>query len=156
MDSQLAQIAATTDQKQRAEQYKQLLATTLQSAGEANISVFLDHSKWFMSSLMHCYCSHCRSDPGVHRLYAVLSDEVPLVISRQLLTTFAQDMSHLPADVQKAVAQQWVPCSTADYDVTASATLPFPAAMRPLQVQTLHMLLMFCIEPYQSKYHSGR
>ncbi len=36
----------------------------------------------------------------------VLSDEVPLVISRQLLTTFAQEMGKLPVDVHKAAAMQ--------------------------------------------------
>jgi hypothetical protein len=37
---------------------------------------------------------------------AVLSDEVPLVVSRQLLATFAQETSKLPAEVHKAVAMQ--------------------------------------------------
>jgi hypothetical protein len=36
----------------------------------------------------------------------VLSDEVPLVVSRQLLATFAQETSKLPAEVHKAVAMQ--------------------------------------------------
>lgn len=35
---------------------------------------------------------------------AVLSDQVPLVVSRQLLTLFAQELSKLSADAHKEVA----------------------------------------------------
>jgi hypothetical protein len=35
---------------------------------------------------------------------AVVSDEVPLVVSRQLLQTFAQDLGKLESDAQKEVA----------------------------------------------------
>jgi hypothetical protein len=34
----------------------------------------------------------------------VLSDDVPLVISRQVLSSFAHDVAHLPGDAHKAVA----------------------------------------------------
>lgn len=40
------------------------------------------------------------------RKRSVLSDEVPLVISRQLLTAYAQELGALPADVHKAAATQ--------------------------------------------------
>ncbi len=36
---------------------------------------------------------------------AVLSDTVPLVVSRQLLSAFAQDISQLPDDVHKEAAE---------------------------------------------------
>lgn len=36
---------------------------------------------------------------------AVLSDTVPLVVSRQLLSAFAQDISQLPDDVHKEAAK---------------------------------------------------
>ena len=40
-----------------------------------------------------------------HKLwFAVLSDSVPLVVSRQLLTLFAQELLKLPADIHKEVA----------------------------------------------------
>lgn len=38
----------------------------------------------------------------------MLSDEVPLVVSRQLLLVFAQDIFKMPAEVFKPVATQWV------------------------------------------------
>lgn len=34
----------------------------------------------------------------------VVSDEVPLVVSRQLLQTFAQELGRLEADIQKEIA----------------------------------------------------
>lgn len=34
----------------------------------------------------------------------MVSDEVPLVVSRQLLQSFAQDLGRLEADVQKEIA----------------------------------------------------
>lgn len=39
---------------------------------------------------------------------AVLTDEVPLVVSRQIMTAFAQDIFTLPAEVYKPVATQYV------------------------------------------------
>ena len=40
-------------------------------------------------------------------LAAVLSDAVPLVISRQLLSAFASAITTLPADSHLAIAQQY-------------------------------------------------
>ena len=37
-------------------------------------------------------------------MIAVVSDEVPLVVSRQLLQTFAEDLGKLESDAQKEVA----------------------------------------------------
>lgn len=42
---------------------------------------------------------------SVHAAPAVLSDTVPLVVSRQLLTAFAQGTSQLPPEPQKEVAE---------------------------------------------------
>eukprot|EP00879_Flechtneria_rotunda_P003196 GHRR01003419.1.p1 GENE.GHRR01003419.1~~GHRR01003419.1.p1 ORF type:complete len:398 (+),score=130.77 GHRR01003419.1:295-1488(+) len=83
VSDQLEQIAATADQKQRADLYKHLLGTLVQSASEANLNAFIDH---------------------------MLSDEVPLVISRQILTVLAQELSKLPADVHKPVATHALGC----------------------------------------------
>ncbi|KAF8071124.1 CSN4 [Scenedesmus sp. PABB004] len=75
--AQLAAIAAAPDQKQRAESYKQLLLALVAAASEADLNAFTDH---------------------------MLSDEVPLVISRALLGTLAAEVGKLPAEVHKAVA----------------------------------------------------
>ncbi|KAK3148095.1 hypothetical protein QOZ80_3BG0290680 [Eleusine coracana subsp. coracana] len=79
MDAALASAAAIADQRQKIEQYRNILATVL-SASPPDISQakrFLDH---------------------------MVSDEVPLVVSRQLLQTFAQDLGKLESDAQKEVA----------------------------------------------------
>ncbi|WIA32078.1 hypothetical protein OEZ86_002929 [Tetradesmus obliquus] len=77
VQEQLEQIAGSADPKQKAELYKQLLGGLIQAASEADLNAFVDH---------------------------MLSDEVPLVVSRQLLASFAQETSKLPAEVHKAVA----------------------------------------------------
>ena len=43
-------------------------------------------------------------DANSQSVASVLSDNVPLVVSRQLLTTFAQELGKLPADSHKEVA----------------------------------------------------
>lgn len=42
-------------------------------------------------------------------LLAVLSDAVPLVISRQLLSAFAVAIATLPPDTHKVIAEQYGP-----------------------------------------------
>lgn len=78
MASTLDTIAANPDQKQRLEQYKALLSDYLGSSSLAECRVFVDH---------------------------LVSDQVPLVMSRQLLQHFATEINALPMDVQKALAQ---------------------------------------------------
>ena len=41
---------------------------------------------------------------NAHGGTAVLSDNVPLVVSRQVLLAFSQEINRLPADSNKAVA----------------------------------------------------
>ena len=43
-----------------------------------------------------------------HPTRAVLSDTVPLVVSRQLLTAFAHSIAQLPPEPQKEVAEKCV------------------------------------------------
>lgn len=43
-----------------------------------------------------------------HSTRAVLSDTVPLVVSRQLLTAFAHSIAQLPPEPQKEVAEKCV------------------------------------------------
>lgn len=39
------------------------------------------------------------------KIFAVLSDDVPLVVSRQLLQSFAQEVGRLEPETQKEIAQ---------------------------------------------------
>lgn len=75
--AQLAEVAASGDQRQKADAYRAVLAGIVAAPNEADFSTFVDH---------------------------VLSDEVPLVLGRQLLSAFAQELPKLPADVHKAAA----------------------------------------------------
>lgn len=79
MESALAAAAAIADQRQKIEQYKLVLASILSSspAEIANAKRFIDH---------------------------MVSDDVPLVVSRQLLQTFAQELGRLEPDSQKEIA----------------------------------------------------
>ncbi|KAL6867665.1 hypothetical protein ACP4OV_015689 [Aristida adscensionis] len=79
MDSALASAAAIADQRQKIEQYRHILASVLSSSPPdiSQAKRFLDH---------------------------MVSDEVPLVVSRQLLQTFAQDLGKLESEAQKEVA----------------------------------------------------
>nr|CAB3496787.1 unnamed protein product [Digitaria exilis] len=79
MESALASAAAIADQRQKIEQYRHILASVL-SSSPPDIS----QAKRFLSHMV--------------------SDEVPLVVSRQLLQTFAQDLGKLESDAQKEVA----------------------------------------------------
>jgi hypothetical protein len=54
---------------------------------------------------MCCCCAAAAALTAAAASAAVLSDEA-LVVSRQLLATFAQETSKLPAEVHKAVAMQ--------------------------------------------------
>ncbi|XP_042395757.1 COP9 signalosome complex subunit 4-like isoform X2 [Zingiber officinale] len=78
MESALATAASIADQRQKIEQYKLILASVLSSSNDVSQAKrFIDH---------------------------MVSDEVPLVVSRQLLQTFAQELGRLEADIQKEIA----------------------------------------------------
>ncbi|KAI8472823.1 MAG: hypothetical protein J3K34DRAFT_413139 [Monoraphidium minutum] len=76
--ARLLEIAEKPDQKQKLELYKQLLAEILQTPAAETCDAFVDH---------------------------MLSDDVQLVISRQVLQVFAAEVSKLPAEIHKAVAR---------------------------------------------------
>ncbi|XP_074272298.1 COP9 signalosome complex subunit 4 [Silene latifolia] len=77
MDSALASAAAIGDQRQKIEQYRQILATVLASNDASQATKFIDH---------------------------MLSDDVPLVVSRQLLQSFAVEIGNLEGELQKEIA----------------------------------------------------
>ncbi|OEL17061.1 COP9 signalosome complex subunit 4 [Dichanthelium oligosanthes] len=79
MDSALASAAAIADQRQKIEQYRHILSSVLTSSPPD-----ISEAKRFLAHMV--------------------SDEVPLVVSRQLLQTFAQDLGKLESDAQKEVA----------------------------------------------------
>ncbi|GBF98333.1 COP9 signalosome complex subunit 4 [Raphidocelis subcapitata] len=78
IEAQLAAIAEKPDQKQKLELYRQLLAALLAAPAVETCNAFVDH---------------------------MLSDEVQLVISRQVLQAFALEVGKLPADIHKSVAR---------------------------------------------------
>ncbi|KAA3453621.1 COP9 signalosome complex subunit 4-like [Gossypium australe] len=76
MESALANASAIVDQRQKIEQYKHILSTVLSSNDILQAKKFIDH---------------------------MLSDDVPLVVSRQLLQTFTQELGRLEAELQKEI-----------------------------------------------------
>ncbi|KAG8632505.1 COP9 signalosome complex subunit 4 isoform X2 [Manihot esculenta] len=77
MESAFASASAIADQRQKIEQYKHILASVISSNDIFQAKKFIDH---------------------------VLSDDVPLVVSRQLLQTFAQELGRLEPETQKEIA----------------------------------------------------
>ncbi|KAF2937792.1 COP9 signalosome complex subunit 4 isoform X1 [Oryza sativa Japonica Group] len=110
MDNALASAAAIADQRQKIEQYRHILSSVL-SFSPPDISQakrFLDHSNEpsiFAPLPVDSYgfCSGSGVTVGFGAA-AVVSDEVPLVVSRQLLQTFAQELGRLEPEAQKEVA----------------------------------------------------
>ncbi|GFZ10302.1 proteasome component (PCI) domain protein [Actinidia rufa] len=76
MESAFASASAITDQRQKIEQYKLILSTVIASNDITQAKKFIDH---------------------------ILSDDVPLVVSRQLLQTFAQELGRLDPEAQKEI-----------------------------------------------------
>ncbi|GLU04410.1 hypothetical protein SLE2022_215600 [Rubroshorea leprosula] len=76
MEGALASGSAIADQRQKIEQYKHILSTDFSSNDIVQAKKFVDH---------------------------VLSDVVPLVVSRQLLQTFAQEVGRLQPEAQKEI-----------------------------------------------------
>ncbi|GAV70282.1 PCI domain-containing protein [Cephalotus follicularis] len=77
MESAFASASAISDQRQKIEQYKHILSTVISSNDIVQAKKFIDH---------------------------MLSDDVPLVVSRQLLQSFAQELGRLKAEAQKEIA----------------------------------------------------
>ena len=113
----LESVAQLTDQKQKIEQYRLLLNEILATGSREKCQSFVDHSAFFdilarASQLSLTFLpspGHDSSfdftvhEEGVQR--AVLSDTVPLVVSRQLLQAFTNEIKQkLSRDVHKDVA----------------------------------------------------
>ncbi|KAJ0973652.1 hypothetical protein J5N97_015617 [Dioscorea zingiberensis] len=79
MENVLASASSISDQRQKIEQYKLILASVL-----ASLPSEISHAKRLIDHLV--------------------SDDVPLVVSRQLLQSFAQELGRLELDVQKEIA----------------------------------------------------
>uniref|UniRef100_A0A0D3FF05 COP9 signalosome complex subunit 4 n=1 Tax=Oryza barthii TaxID=65489 RepID=A0A0D3FF05_9ORYZ len=110
MDNALASAAAIADQRQKIEQYRHILSSVLSSSPPdiSQAKRFLDHSNEpsiFAPLPVDSYgfCSGSGVTVGFGAA-AVVSDEVPLVVSRQLLQTFAQELGRLEPEAQKEVA----------------------------------------------------
>ncbi|KAK9836339.1 hypothetical protein WJX81_006781 [Elliptochloris bilobata] len=73
----LESIASLADQKQKVEQYRNLLGSLVAASDVDGLQGLIDH---------------------------MLSESVPLVVSRQILLAFSQDINRLPPDTNKAVA----------------------------------------------------
>mmetsp|Transcript_11246 Transcript_11246/g.13285 ORF Transcript_11246/g.13285 Transcript_11246/m.13285 type:complete len:397 (-) Transcript_11246:32-1222(-) len=78
MEARLREIAGLGNQKTQTEQYQQFLAEALAKHSEEACKAFVDH---------------------------MLTDEVPRVLSRQLLVLFAKDHTQLQLSVYKPVAE---------------------------------------------------
>ncbi|KAJ4751265.1 COP9 signalosome complex subunit 4 [Rhynchospora pubera] len=93
MESALASAAGIGDQRQKIEQYKHILASLLSSSPPdvSQAKRFIDHSTTFL--------------PSPPLPFLLVSDEVPLVVSRQLLQTFAQELGKLDPEAEKEIAQ---------------------------------------------------
>ncbi|CAK7349275.1 unnamed protein product [Dovyalis caffra] len=81
MESAFASASAITDQRQKIEQYKHILSSVISSNDIVQAKKFIDHNR-----------------------HVVLSDDVPLVVSRQLLQTFAHELGRLEPETQKDIA----------------------------------------------------
>nr|KAJ0227013.1 hypothetical protein LSAT_V11C100007850 [Lactuca sativa] len=77
MESAFASASAIGDQRQKIEEYKHILSSVIASNDVVQAKKFIDH---------------------------ILSDDVPLVVSRQLLQTFAQELGRLEPENQKEIA----------------------------------------------------
>ncbi|CAF2141907.1 hypothetical protein HID58_006618 [Brassica napus] len=77
MEEALRNASAISDQRQKIEQYKLILSSVISSNDLLQSKHFIDH---------------------------ILSDDVPLVVSRQLLQSFAQELGRLEAETQKEIA----------------------------------------------------
>ncbi|XP_034201584.1 COP9 signalosome complex subunit 4 isoform X2 [Prunus dulcis] len=77
MESAFASASAISDQRQKIEQYKHILSTVISSSDVVQAKKFIDH---------------------------MLSEDVPLVVSRQLLQNFAQELGRWEPETQKEIA----------------------------------------------------
>jgi hypothetical protein len=123
-NARLAEIAAGTDQKLKSELYKEVLSQVFSAASVEGCRAFVDHSAlcfvFCIVTRMNTLSTHttytytisfffpCFLKPETNERchFAVLSESVPLVLSRHLLQVFAQGISSLPPQVHKPVAKE--------------------------------------------------
>ena len=83
------------------------------SLGEAHAVRYAQPARWPFTAVVLLALARLYKAPGYAALprqwagtlaHAVLSDAVPLVVSRQLLLAFSQDINRLSPDSNKAVA----------------------------------------------------
>lgn len=108
MESAFASASAITDQRQKIEQYKHILATVISSNDVVRAKKFIDHGSFAFPSffvVVALFCNYFDNAWTIgYGIIAVLSDDVPLVVSRQLLQTFAQELGKLEPEAQKEIA----------------------------------------------------
>lgn len=118
MDNAFASASAISDQRQKIEQYKLILSSVITSNDISQAKKFIDHSglsliifrgvflslfiRWFQSR--NWYFNTIIIRFVIFFGSIVLSDDVPLVVSRQLLQMFAQELGRLEAGSQKEIA----------------------------------------------------
>lgn len=118
----LDEIAGVGGQQEQRENYKAALDAAVASGDAAACKRFVDHggryrvTGWcdrkergcpgLLATAAAAAAHPCRRSPAASppACPAVLSDAVPLVLSRTLLMAFAQSLQQLAPDVQQAVA----------------------------------------------------
>lgn len=107
MESAFASASAITDQRQKIEQYKHILTTVISSNDVVRAKKFIDHGSFAFPFFFFfgLFCNYFDNAWVIgYGIIAVLSDDVPLVVSRQLLQTFAQELGKLEPEAQKDIA----------------------------------------------------
>lgn len=115
MDEALTNASSISDQRQKIEQYKLILSSVLSSNDLLQAQRFIDHSNFSLPNSIRdsttAFCSLrirfiSQFSGAIMILFRlVLSDDVPLVVSRQLLQSFAQELGRLEPETQKEIAQ---------------------------------------------------
>lgn len=115
MEARLAAITAESDAKAKGDQYRAVLEDIIASGQQDQAIAFIDHGvmggiPWLSHPGMHACYSRTNNPRCTHPEHllpvAVLSDSVPLLLSRQLLSLLASSISRLPSDCQEDVARQ--------------------------------------------------
>ena len=108
----LDEIAQVSDGKAKTEQYNAALNNILASGDVSACKEFVDHGAGLLRPAISRSPPPPRAPPPhpppalpPRPSSAVLSDAVPLTLSRQLLNTLAASLPQLPPDSQKATAQ---------------------------------------------------
>ncbi|KAG6787526.1 hypothetical protein POTOM_009167 [Populus tomentosa] len=106
MEGAFAGASAITDQRQKIEQYKHILSSVFSSNDIVQSKKFIDHSRFSFNCFFFFFILFIfyGLNPIVEKRHVVLSDDVPLVVSRQLLQTFAHELGRLEPETEKEIA----------------------------------------------------